>query len=279
MTLNWWNVALLGIVQGVTELLPISSDGHLAVVEKLLGLNNVPLTFDIMLHGGTFFSIVWFFRKDLLALDRAGWTRVAIATVPVVAFGFLARESIEVLKYSSLIVGVGFLCSAVLLFISHMLLRANDAFLERYPWLLAVQSIVRHLPAQWRSTLERQPDWVQALCVGLLQTLAILPGVTRSGSALAGGLLVGFDKDTAFRFAFLVGVPAIGGAVLYDMLRVWQSGDWSQHPWGLYLWGAVIAGVTGLIALRVLQFVMQRSLLLWFVGYLTIVGIVTVLFV
>lgn len=277
MGLNWWNVTILGVVQGITELLPISSDGHLAFAQLVLGLDAVPLTFDIMLHGGTLLAIMWYFRKDILALDWKGWQQLAIATIPVAVIGLAARDAIEPLKHYPVVVALGFWTSALFLFFSQALLQANDRFDQRFPWLATLSILVASLPRSLQKVLRQQPSWLQVFGVGLLQTLAILPGVSRSGSALTGSLLVGFDKQTAFRFAFLVGVPAIGGAVVGDFLDVWQAGALSQHPWNLYLWGAIIAGITGLATLRVLEYVIRRSMLQWFIGYLIFVGFVTLL--
>lgn len=269
----WWQSVLLGIVQGVTEFLPISSDGHLVLVQDLLGLQNLPVTFDILLHSGTLLATVIFFWRQLRALRWKEWLIIGSANIPVVVLGVAMRPYLESLAQSSLVVAGSFLMTSLFLWIA-------DAI-----WFDPVHSPLSKFNFAWES-LEKMWNYVlpahrtqvtfwQAGGVGLLQALALLPGVSRSGSTLLGGAIVGLTREQAFPFAFLLGVPAILGAVLFDITLILNGTVSSQQPWGMYLLGAVCSGVVGWFALKILSLVMQKSRLRWFAIYCLAVSILS----
>lgn len=269
--MTWWQAAILGIVQGLTEFLPISSDGHLALAQNILQLKDVPLTFDIFVHAGTLLVMIIFFWKNLRSLSRVMWLRIAIATIPVVIAGLLFRDALETLKYNKSVLGVSFFFTATLLLIADQLFGRNPVELPHF-----MKRIFSPLKQWWDQKFE-EPTLLQAFCIGLLQSLAILPGVSRSGSTLAGGAIVGLPREKAFPFAFVVGIPAITGAVLYDLIDLSVGGHFASVPWDKYLFATFMAALAGFIALKILQFVMFHSRLLWFSLYCFIVSILTVL--
>lgn len=276
--MQWWQAILLGVVQGITEFLPVSSDGHLVLVSSLLNLQATPITFDIVVHAGTLVVMVIYFRKQLLALKMPDWINIGIATVPVVLLGLTVRSSLEALQSSAYVVSASFFMTAFFVWLADALWNTSG---KKTPFS-ALNNFVETIEL-WQRKI-RQPERVivtpwQALCVGLFQALALLPGLSRSGSTLLGSAVVGLKREDAFPFAFMVGVPAIFGAVLYDLISVGLDGELANQQWGMYLLGAVAAGVSGWIALSLLSQVMKRARLHWFAAYCLVVSILSLFIV
>lgn len=198
---------LLGLIQGLTEFLPISSSGHLAVAQYFLpGFSQPGLLFDIVLHLGTLLAVLVYFRREIGLLLRALgpgsgdptwrrlWVLLILGTVPAVVVALVAGDWVE-RSFSALwVVGVSWIATGVLL-----LSTARVTKNEREFGKLNVGD---------------------ALTVGLFQSAALLPGISRSGSTIAAGLFRGLSQDSAARFSFLLSVPAILGAAVYDLPRV-----------------------------------------------------------
>lgn len=274
--MQWWEAIFLGVIQGLTEFLPVSSDGHLVLAERVLQLQDHPLTFDIMLHAGTLVVMVIYFWKQIRALRRQDWLTLALASIPVVVLGIAIREHIPTLQSSRWVVSGSFLATALSLWLADQIWQPS-AIAKKNPvrWFnWAVERFDRWHAKRFASDSLAVSRW-QALGVGLFQATALLPGLSRSGSTLLGGAVVGLRRDQAFPFAFIVGVPAIAGAVIYDFLVVAQSGELGAHPWDLYLLGAVSAAVTGWVALKILSYVMVHSRLTYFAAYCLVVSILS----
>jgi undecaprenyl-diphosphatase len=276
--MEWWQAILLGVVQGITEFLPISSDGHLVLVSRLLNLQETPITFDIFLHFGTLIVMVVYFRKQLLALKMPDWINLGIATVPAVVLGVGIRSSLDALQQSPYVVAASFFMTAFFVWLADALWQP-----DRKPTAFSGLNKFVETVEAWQRKL-RQPDRVvvtpwQALCVGLFQALAILPGLSRSGSTLLGGAVVGLKREDAFPFAFMVGVPAIFGAVMYDLVSVILDGEFGQQQWGMYLIGVVAAGISGWLALSLLAKVMKTARLHWFAAYCLVVSVLSLFIV
>jgi len=246
---------VLGIVQGATEFIPVSSSGHLVIVPWLLGWKPGDLLFDTVLHWGTLLSIFVVFRADfvriiqatLLSLTRRsladsnarlGWW-IVLATFPAAATGLFLKDSIEEMFHSPVTAGSFLFVTAALLLGSEWLSRRGTA----------------------RLTLDNLslPD---AMLIGLAQAIALAPGISRSGSTIAAGLARGLRRDEAARFSFLLGTPAFLGAGLLqfsDVLSVDPSVLTGQMP--LLLAGFVASAISGFIAIRfLLAFLRQHSL-------------------
>lgn len=229
--MSWWQAVLLGLLQGVTEFLPVSSSGHLALAQMLIpGFEQPGVVFDAMLHVGTAFAVVWAERRELVR-----WL-----TTP------------QGVRLAGLLV-IGTLATAVVAFPLRDL--AEDAF-EKALWVgagLLVTAAVVGATARMRGgqRQEATTEWRQAVLVGLVQGLAVFPGVSRSGSTIAAGLLSGLERAWAARFSFLLSVPAIAGATLVQLVSereaVVAAGTGFWLACGL---GAVAAAVAGVIALR-----------------------------
>lgn len=257
-------VFALGLIQGLTEFLPVSSSGHLVVGQRLLALAPASMLLDVVLHMGTLLPVLWLYRADLcdmllrlpsLAHCRARWAAepglrllvgVAVASVPTAFIGLLAHDLFERLFANTVAVGCAFLVTGAILFL---------AFWRR----------------RGQSKADQRPDQItvgRALIVGLAQGIAITPGISRSGTTIATGLLVGLERELAARLSFVMSVPAILGATALE-LRKASAGDQGV---GMLLVGAAAAAASGYLALRWVVRAVRRGELHWFAWYLWPLG-------
>lgn len=204
---NLADAVLLGALQGVTEWLPVSSSGHLALAQALLGLQ-VPLLFDVLLHAGTLLAVIVFFRKDVwrllsaaLRMDfRSEYGRmaamVAVGTVPVALAGFFLRDAIGALFGSPLAIGVSMLLMGALLYATKL----------------------------FRPAAGRAVGVKDALFIGAAQALSLVPGISRSGSTIAAGLSRHVDRQKALLFSFMLSIPAVAGASAFELYSAGTAG-------------------------------------------------------
>ncbi|NMC36511.1 undecaprenyl-diphosphate phosphatase [Candidatus Beckwithbacteria bacterium] len=253
----------LGIVQGFTEFLPVSSSGHLALLQSWLGFKNPPITFDILLHLGTLLAILWFFKKTLQEIASQFWQSVSkkdwhlfpkisylviIGTLPATILGLLIKSSIETFFTTKLFIGIGFLISSAFLLSSQFLTQKNQ---------------------DKTITIKR------AVIIGLAQAIAILPGISRSGSTVSTGLLQGIKREEAFTFSFLLAIPAIVGAVTLDLDKITSISS-DQIP--SYVIGFTAAFITGMVSLLIFKKLVSQLKLSWFGFYCLTLGMITMFF-
>lgn len=261
---------VLGIVQGITEFLPISSDGHLILVPSLLGWERFGLGFDVVLHAGTLLATVLYFRRDLWALARALFSkeseraqdkRLALlllgATVPSV-FVVLALEpfvgGVEARPVSEQIV-----ISALGLLATTVVLGASEIIAAR----------------QRRSAVQEDASnlsWGKALGIGFAQGFAALPGLSRSGTTIATGQALGLTRGEAARFSFLMSVPIISAALAkkaYDLV----GGEGVLPPLPVTLLAFVVTTIVGYGAIWILLPFVRKHSLWWFAAYTGVAGI------
>ncbi len=226
-----WQAAMLGLIQGLTEFLPVSSSGHLALAQMLIpGFRQPGVVFDAMLHVGTAVAILVFERRTLveLVLTRPGRklaVLLAFGTVATAVVAFPVRRLAEDAFTSALWVGCGLLVTAIVVWTA----RADRN----------------------GSTDEHTMGWRETLVVGLVQGLTVFPGVSRSGSTIAAGLGIGLDRLWAARFSFLLSVPAVLGAAAASLvLERGALADVEPGFWLAAATGAAIAAVSGYVALR-----------------------------
>jgi undecaprenyl-diphosphatase len=261
---------ILGITQGMTEFLPVSSSGHLVLVPEFFNLSAPTVGFDIVVHLATLLAVLAYFVRDvrsivvaLFAPDRMSrpevkyWRRlflwVVIGSVPAAVAGFGFARFFEGLFESTLAVGI-------FLLVTSGLLVGSDLALGR----------ARRDPAQLGKM--RAGD---ALIVGCFQALAIAPGVSRSGATIAAGIYLGFDRPAAARFSFLLSIPAILGAFVAGLSGV-GGGFAGASAWA-YVVGAIGAAVTGFLAIYVLMRYVRRHRLRLFAIYTAVLGVFVIL--
>jgi undecaprenyl-diphosphatase len=231
---------VLGLIQGLTEFLPVSSSGHLALAKIVLGYGDAPFAYDLTLHIATLLAVFIYFFHDIMSLLfewlygfinanarrwagwRFGWA-VILGTAVTGPMGILLKPFVEKASHSVLWLGINFLLTAALL-ASSKFFRAGDC------------------PVMVRS----------GLFVGFVQGLAVFPGVSRSGSTIWAGLAYGMSRGEAFRFSFLLSIPAIVGAAALEVFELGLDGFAESLPDG-WLLGAAAAFVSGLISLAALR--------------------------
>ena len=275
MPLSFVYAIFMGILQGLTEFLPVSSSGHLVIVQQLLGLEEIGLGFNLILHIGTLFAVTIYYRKDLLLLikeffdfckdivltkgkpdiraneQRLLLVMLIIAILPTAAIGFLFNDLFESLFKSSYIVGYTLIITGIILWISN------------------------YLPVGSKHT--KDITLKDAMFVGLMQGAAITPGISRSGSTIFAGLATGFTRDLATRFSFLLSIPAILAAVVLEgpeiIREVSAIGDLLPVFSGL-----IASAVSGYLAIDMLIGLLKRQKLHYFSYYCWTVGGFTILY-
>lgn len=260
---------ILGIVQGLTEFLPISSSGHLILIPQIFDWRGVvdSLEFDVALHVGTTIAVIWFFWSDWVRIIKAFFINLKKGTVTA---DFESRLLLMILVGSipAAIVGLGF-----------------KDFIEentREPLLVAstlfIFALVLFLADKFGSKARnfKQIGWLDAVVIGLAQSLALIPGVSRSGITISAGLFRGLEAVSATRFSFLLSTPAIIGAAMLSMgdsIEIVGNGNLS-----IMLVGVVAAAVTGWLTIKLLlKFIAKNSFHI-FVGYRIILAILIVAF-
>ncbi|WP_350345015.1 undecaprenyl-diphosphatase UppP [Proteinivorax tanatarense] len=261
---------IVGLVQGLTEFIPVSSSGHLVLTQHLLGIEQPGITFEVILHFGTLVSVFWVFWDDIISLIKAA------LTIPKVIFG---NTSFDTMKYKNerYFIFLLFLATIVTGFIG---LAFEDFFKETYSSIKVVGVMllltggILFLASSVRikdKNIEKMKAR-DSIFVGLFQSLAILPGISRSGSTIAGALLTGLNRETAIRFSFILSIPAILGATLLELFEALQVGFDSSLiiP---YITGFIVAAISGIIAIKWLVSVLNRGKLYYFSFYCWFVGI------
>ncbi|MEE2901679.1 MAG: undecaprenyl-diphosphate phosphatase [Myxococcota bacterium] len=255
--LGYFEATCYGLIQGVTEFLPVSSSGHLKIAHRL-GLGAIPpeleMPFDVLLHGATLIAIGIAFFPDIIAAIRKGinfYMVMAISIVPAGLAGLFGRSVVHSVGESYFGVGVCYVYTAILLYFAQVVSRRRTL----------VET--NQLPDELLNSVTRK----QAVYVGLFQVLALLPGVSRSGSTVAGGLLGGMSSALAVSYSFLVGLPLIAAAAAKDALDGGFSHLISVIGWGPILVAFVSSVISGLLSIALLKLVVGRNRLHWFSVY------------
>jgi undecaprenyl-diphosphatase len=263
--LSWLQIAVLGVIQGITELLPISSTAHLRVIPGILGWRDPGSAFSAAMQLASFVAVIVYFRKDIGTLTcaslRAVSTRnfqsadfrlvlgILLGTIPLVVAGALLRPVLNGCHSplrGMLVIGCASIVMSLLLAIA--------------------EKFARHRRTFTQLTLR------DGIIVGLAQAFALIPGVSRSGATLTAGLFCGMERETAARFSFLLGLPAITLAGLYE-LRVLFKAGLNSDGWVTLLIGLMTASVTAFIAIYALLHYLEKRSTWIFVWYRLLFGI------
>lgn len=272
---------VLGIVQGATEFLPISSSGHLVLVPWALGWELDPqsaFVFDVLVQLGTLVAVIVFFWKDLVELAHAGfsglWHRkpfadeqsrlawlLLLASIPAAVAGILLKDLVESAFINPLVVS--------------FLLLVNAAIMGAAEWIHRLQSR-RSGTAESRVQELTQVGVKDAISIGLMQVLALFPGISRSGSTISGGLIRGLERSTAARFSFLMSVPIMIAAGVIALADLLTHPDTLEQIPGL-IFGFLTAAVVGYFAIRWLLGYLANHSMLIFILYCATIGMVGLL--
>ncbi len=253
---------ILGIIQGITEFLPISSSGHLLYAHNILGITDTGLSFDVALHIGTFVALIVFFHKDLYGLflgilgkndqKRMAWL-LAFATIPAVLGGLVLQGLAESTFRSPILVSLNLIWVAIMM-------------------ILAEQYAKKHTKKTKLASISNK----QGLFVGLVQVLALIPGVSRSGSTITAGIFAGIDRVSATRFSFLLAIPITFGAIIKILSDPGTLTQMSSEK-GVFIAGIMSALVSGVFAIKFLIKYLSKHTLNIFAYYRITVGIIALL--
>ena len=259
----------LGIIQGLTEFLPVSSSGHLVLFQNLLGFKEPEILFDCFLHLGTLVAVLLFFSSDLKRMTRETWAFirkpgldrgeighahenpyaslffwVCIGSIPTALIGLAFRSPLEALFGSVTTTGFMLLFTGLIL------------------------AVIRLLPKGYNR--RKRVGLLTALAVGFAQGLAIIPGISRSGATIVCGMACKMERELAARYSFLLSIPAILGALVLQM----SSGDWGTVTVLPLLSGFLASSIMGLIALRILMGMVRKGSLFYFSPYCLVLGLI-----
>jgi undecaprenyl-diphosphatase len=265
---------ILGLIQGLTEFLPVSSSGHLVITQSLLGFAEPPILFDVMLHGGTLLAIFVFFRKDIGMIltgifkgadgnhnrseatepnhvhrNEGRWFAllVIVGTIPAVIVGFALKNFLESLFSSPATVGFMLCITAAILYFADRQIRREKTITEM--------------------------SLKDGILIGIFQAAAIIPGISRSGSTISMGIFRRLTAETAARFSFVLSIPAIIGAIVLEVMDI---NELSTHELGIYLVGTAVAAISGYLSISLLirtikSFKLKAfSIYLWIIGFAVI---------
>lgn len=250
---------LFGIIQGLTEFLPVSSSGHIAIFQSLFDtdLGEGSLSFTVLLHLGTLISVFIVYRKDIAELIRAFFSLCKkLVKGP--------RKISEMTVYERMVI---YVVVATLPLIPASLLNDKISFISAHIWavgiILLINAVMLYFSDRFASE-SRAPEKVtsrNALVVGIVQMFAVLPGLSRSGSTITAGLAQGFTREYAVKFSFILSIPAILGACVLDLpdfiSETVSSGDSAQLM--IYLAGALSAMLVGIAAIKLLIYISKKS--------------------
>lgn len=267
---------LLGLVQGLTEFLPVSSSGHLVAFQEIFRIEEATLAFDVILHLGTLVAVVVFFWRDIVAMvkelflwageligvkkEKLSWrdngyrvmmVMIIVASIPTAIIGLVFGDLFEKIFSSLHIVGFTLFITGGLLWLSNHMLRGR-----------------------------KQPQNItiaDSITIGLIQGIAITPGISRSGSTIFAGLLRGFNNELAIRFSFLLSIPTILGAALLEGKKVFEVGQGFQDFLPIFI-GFIVAAFSGYFAIRFLIGLINRKKLHYFSYYCWSAGLVIILY-
>ncbi len=267
--MSYLQALLLGILQGITEFLPISSSGHLVLFQGLLGLNDAVAlkAFDIAVHFGTLMAILIYFRRDIVELLRALWLWIRPSRKPVEGLEMAKNLQSEQKLIITLIIGtipavaVGFLWGDWL----------DEHFLAPLPvclmlFLIALVFLLAEYLYKKRRSHRASFSHLDGLLIGLAQALALVPGVSRSGATITTGLFLGIEREKAARFSFLLGSVAMVAATAFAVLKV-AKGEYSMPSTDILLIGIASSFAAGWLAISFLMNYLKKHTLAVFAWY------------
>ena len=246
---------ILGVVQGITEFLPVSSSGHLVLLQKIFGISEPALLFDTMLHVGTLFAIFFVLWKDILRILKNPLQRITglliIATIPTVIIALIFKDFIKETFASAAYIGFFFFITAAALFIAEYLSKRAG-----------------------KTRNEAEMNWKDSLIIGILQAVAIMPAISRSGLTLSGALSRKLDREFAAKFSFLMAIPAILGALVFQLKDLAGNKVSSGETIELLpvILGTVTAAIVGIFSVKLMLKIVKEKSLVGFAIYVAILG-------
>ena len=267
---------IIGIVQGVTEFLPVSSSGHIRIFKEIFGLSEAGLAFDVLLHFGTLIAVCVFYYKDIIALIieffalvrdifsfgkrkifnkerpyRILLIMIIVTTIPTAVAGLLLENLFDTIFSSIIVVGVALLITAVLMYVTSHIEAGNKT--------------------------ARDITFKDALVVGLCQSCALVPGLSRSGSTIFAGRISGFSMKLAVKYSFLCSLPAVVGAIILNIGDLFSQSLTSNQITG-YIGAFIASAVAGYLSLNMLSMMAKKKNLMPFAYYCVFAGLLCIVY-
>lgn len=260
---------ILGIVQGLGEFLPISSSGHLVLASEILGIepSEGSLLFNILLHFGTLIAVFIAYFSEIMELiieafrwigdgfkirniqNRKFIVLIIVSTLPLVCV-LPFKDSLEELFSSSLAVGIALIYTSVLLFLSDRIIKGYKD--------------------------PKSTSYKNALAIGIMQTIAVIPGVSRAGSTITAGLFCGFSREYAVKYSFIMSIPVILGANVFSIIDAIENQTDLGMSVSVCIAGVVAAGISGIFAIALVRIISKKDKFIYFAGYTFLVGVLTI---
>ncbi|MBR4826312.1 MAG: undecaprenyl-diphosphate phosphatase [Bacteroidales bacterium] len=278
--MDWLQALLLGLVQGLTEFLPVSSSGHLAIGKAVLGVEPAgDLVFEVTVHAATVLSTIVVFRKEIWKLlsglfkfkynDETDYiAKIVVSMIPVLIVGVFFKDWVEAAFNSMLVVGLALVVTSMLLTFSDMAVKLRGLFSRK----AMTDCHARPDRASHRNGI----SFLQAFIVGIGQAFAVIPGLSRSGTTISTGLICGVKRESMAQFSFLMVLVPILGEMFLDVV----GGDFAASSTGVLplLLGFAAAFVSGLFACKVMIALVRRAQLKWFGLYCALAGLAVLIF-
>lgn len=250
---------VLGIIQGLTEFLPVSSSGHLALLQYLFDIKTPTIFFDTILHLGTLVAVIFYLRKEIIFIlktlnDKKTLRLVGLlilGSIPAVIAGLFLQNKMQEIFDSLFYVGIFFIVTAIILGLTYFF-------------------------KNQKKDLDTM-NWFDALFIGIFQAVAILPGVSRSGSTISASVYRDLKREDAFRFSFLLSIPIIFGAFFLQLAKqhfaLFSAGFASE------IWGFIFSMIFGFFSLKIIEKVLVRGKLHYFAPYCFLLGLLIIIFI
>ena len=261
--MNIFQSIILGLIQGLTEFIPISSSGHLVLIREIFGFKDQGLAFDVFLHLATLLAVLIYFRKDWIiilknATKKSGlFLQIIIATIPAFIIGFCFSDLVEDFFRSVIWTSVFLILTGI--------------------YFIIVERIA-HQPSFQLDKQTKDIKWHDSLLIGIAQAIAILPGVSRSGATIATGMLRKLKRTESARFSFLLSTIAILGAGFFSSIKIYMDGNSINGTLTEIILGALAAFIAGYFSIKFLMKFLQKHGLIPFAIYIILLGSVILIY-
>jgi len=244
---------ILGILQGLTEFLPISSSGHLVLASKIFDISGDFIFFSVILHVATLLAVMLYFRKEVWFLIKHPFSKTAkqlyLATLPTIILVLIFEGFIEN-SFDGKLLPFCFFFTAILLIITQFVSTKNQ---------------------------NKELDYKGSFAMGIMQGIAVLPGISRSGATICTGIMLGYDKVKSAKFSFLMSIPIIFASMLYEIYKLIKIGGGQLFPFQTFI-SALFAFIVGLLAIKLMLWVVKKVKFYWFSIYLVAITIISFIF-
>lgn len=260
----FWIIIILGIVQGATEFLPVSSSGHLVLFYNIFGITGNTILLSVILHVATLFAVVFVYYKDIAKLIKNPFCKtnklLVVATIPTILLVLLFKKFIEE-SFGGQWLIIGFIITAIVLVVAEYMGKKNES---------SRQNVFRKQAGIENNNITNlNISYKQGIVIGVAQGLASFPGISRSGSTIAAGLMAGVSKNEVANFSFLLSIPIILASLGYEMLGFFtEGGSAMAFNFGALSVGFLFAFISGLLCIKLMLAFVKKQKLTWFSLYL-----------